>query len=449
MQARNQQYTLATRAHIDELARLGWYHSIELPDGSLIKGHQSIDRLQWRLRRFPVPPDLSGKRVLDIGAWDGWFSFEMERRGAEVVAVDLTVKERFLTAKRLLRSNVEYVISDIQQLSPERLGRFDIVLFLGVLYHTKHPLLALERVCDLCTDMAFIESYVTDDGSDPSAPPAMEFYETTELRGQFDNWVGPNTSCLLALCRTAGFPRVELADVTDSRASVTCHRTWPDVPRCSGSAPYVTCVENSVTRDHDFSTSRDDYVAVWFESDARDLACGNVFPRVGSFGSRPVIVANTGGDGWHANFKLPLGLSPGWHEVALRANSAWSNGVRIPIDVPPDQQRSAGGVRADLTIEIIADGKTWRRNTVYIRPGSCISLWVRGLPDGTDKSEVCVRLDGVDLPAVFVSTPGPDGLIQVNALLPASMKAGEYSLSLGYLDYESSSRKISLVSETS
>ena len=64
------------------------YHSIELPDGSVLPGLQSIEQLRHRLDVFGLPGDLRGKRVIDIGAWDGWFSFECERRGAAVTAVD-------------------------------------------------------------------------------------------------------------------------------------------------------------------------------------------------------------------------------------------------------------------------------------------------------------------------------------------------------------------------
>ena len=71
-----------SRRQIERLPKLGWYHSIELPDGSVIQGHQTLEQLRAASRQFPIPADLTGKRVLDIGAWDGWFSFEMERRGA-------------------------------------------------------------------------------------------------------------------------------------------------------------------------------------------------------------------------------------------------------------------------------------------------------------------------------------------------------------------------------
>src|ERR1700691_2650901 len=112
-QARNAHITSETRKQIDQLNALGWYHSIELPDGEVIQGFLSIERLKTRLAQFPIPSDLRGKRVLDIGAWDGWFSFEMERRGAQVVALDSTRNQKLPLARDLLNSKIEYVIADI------------------------------------------------------------------------------------------------------------------------------------------------------------------------------------------------------------------------------------------------------------------------------------------------------------------------------------------------
>src|SRR5579863_4753165 len=97
-QARDPDYTAKVQIQSGELAKLGYYHSIELPDGRIIPGIQSVETQRRRIAQFPIPQDLRGKRVLDIGAWDGWFSFEMERRGATVVAVDATKKTRFLEA---------------------------------------------------------------------------------------------------------------------------------------------------------------------------------------------------------------------------------------------------------------------------------------------------------------------------------------------------------------
>ncbi|HEY2012913.1 MAG TPA: methyltransferase domain-containing protein [Bryobacteraceae bacterium] len=433
MEARNQLYTSETQKQIGELNRLGWYHSIELPDGQVIEGLQTLDQLRTRLAQFPIPRDLTGKRVLDIGAWDGWFSFEMEKRGAEVLAIDSAEHTQFRVARDLLGSRVDYRIADICRLSSHEIGRFDIVLFFGVLYHVKHPLLALETVCDLTTDMAFIESFVTDDGSDLSVPPLMEFYETTELRGQFDNWVGPNTSCLLAFCRTAGFATAQLESVLNHRAHVSCSRKWPSRPAIED-APYITCVENSVSRDHAFSSLADDYVSFWFKSPHLNLTCDDVFPQIGDYGSRPVIVHPTGGDGWHANCKLPTRLDPGWYEARIRVrDSAASNTVRIGVDLPIGQAGVPSEPLAhssEIAIRLATDGKTWDRYSVHVGADACLSLWVAGLPDPCDRSQVRVRLNGTDLPALFVSSRDREGLTQVNALLPAGLAPGSVSVAL-------------------
>src|SRR6202162_56171 len=128
-QARNPAVTEETRKQIKELEELGWDHSIELPDGQVIRGLQSLEQLRSRIKQFPIPEDLTGKRVLDIGAWDGWFSFEMERRGAQVVAVAASKQKTFLQANALLNSQVEYKQMDVYELTPQRVGYFDIVLF--------------------------------------------------------------------------------------------------------------------------------------------------------------------------------------------------------------------------------------------------------------------------------------------------------------------------------
>jgi tRNA (mo5U34)-methyltransferase len=429
MQARNPVYTRATREQIGQLNRLGWYHSIELPNGEVLPGLQTVDQLRRRIAQYPIPADLTGKRVLDIGAWDGWFSFEMEKRGAQVLAIDSAEHTQFLVARDLLGSKIEYRIADICRLRAEDIGRFDIVLFFGVLYHLKHPLLALETVCDLSTDMACIESFVTDDGTGLTAPPVMEFYETTELRGQFDNWVGPNTACLMAWCRTAGFARVDFHSVLDQRAHVSCFRKW-DGAAGGGEAPYITCIENSVSRDHRFSRHADDYVSFWFKAAAQDLTCDEVYPEVGPYGTRPVHIHHTGGDGWHANCKLPPGLAAGWHEARLRIReSAWSNLVRIGVDVA-QEEHPAAAAGSDVRIHLLTDGRTWERYRVHSGADACVSLWVIGLPDPCDRGEVRVRWNGADLPAIYVSGHDRDGLTQVNALLPSGMAPGAAEVAL-------------------
>lgn len=482
--ARNVETTEAYGRLIDRLGKLGWYHSIELPDGSVIPGTQTIDQLRARISRYPIPQDLRGKRVLDIGAWDGWFSFEMERRGATVVAVDSVRQETFFEARRLLNSKVEYIVEDVCHLSPRDIGYFDIVLFFGVLYHLKHPLLALERVCELSTDMACVESWVTDDPPQQGASALLEFYETTELAGQFDNWCGPNTACLLAFLRTAGFVNPELIGVDDNRALAVAYRKWPDrsvnhrasdarsqsSPRSenarSPDAPALVCVENLWTRDHTFRSDRDQYFTVWFDTDHVDhalaggldnlsagtpggLDCDNVFIEVGPYACRPVGVRSIGGAGWQANGKLPPGLARGWFDVRLAVkngltNATWSNPARIPVDLSRSERRAGGTISEALEIAIVTDGKTYERNRVRVGVESSVSAWVRGIPDDAAKGEVALRLDGTDLPAVYLSAPDDQGLVQINSMLPPSMEPGEYSIAVALRGVESRPATIEL-----
>ena len=427
MKARNPVVTEETRKLIARLQTDGWYHSIELPGGEVTPGLQTLEQLRLRAKQFPIPEDLRGKRVLDIGAWDGWFSFEMERRGATVVAVDAVRSEKFLYARERLGSKVDYHVSDVYDLRPDDLGVFDVVLFLGVLYHLKNPVLALERVCAMSRDLVCVESFVTDDGSDRDAKPSMEFYETTELCGQFDNWVGPNIACLLSFCRTAGFARVSLESVLDNRAHVTCQRKWGG-GQGTGPAPYIMSLDNATSHDLIFSAAKDDYVSLWFKTDQAGLSEDDVFPDIGEFGARPVVIHNVGGDGWLVVCKLPPGLGPGWAPVRLRArDSASSNTVRLGIDASADELRRrtrACGGNPEFKIEGATDGKTWEPNVVRIGPDACVSLWVRGLPAGARAEDVFVRIDGRELPCVFVSEPDSGGLRQVNALLPSGLRAG-------------------------
>ncbi len=112
-------------------ARGGWYHSFALPDGTQIEGYNSLDHLNYRYGKFPIPGDLTGRAVLDIGAWDGWFSFEAERRGARVTSIDCVEVENFLAMRKRLGSQADYRILDFYELPQAGLGCFDYVFFSG------------------------------------------------------------------------------------------------------------------------------------------------------------------------------------------------------------------------------------------------------------------------------------------------------------------------------
>ena len=123
-------------------------------------------RYDRRLRLLRIPEDLTGWSVLDIGAWHGFFSFECERRGADrVLAVDRFAWDRFgmeefLSAHRRFDSRVEYRHSDVHLLDPSVIGQFDLVLLLGVFYHLRNPLAALERVRAVTKRLLICETHV-------------------------------------------------------------------------------------------------------------------------------------------------------------------------------------------------------------------------------------------------------------------------------------------------
>ena len=143
-----------------------WHHRIEVAPGFWTPGLQDTQRV---LEQIELPEDLTGKRVLDIGARDGFFTFEAERRGAaEVVALDNEPPDQtgFAIAAELLGSRARYVTENVYSLTPDDLGSFDVVLFLGVIYHLRHPLLALDRIHDVCAPDAllFVETHMLDEG---------------------------------------------------------------------------------------------------------------------------------------------------------------------------------------------------------------------------------------------------------------------------------------------
>jgi tRNA (mo5U34)-methyltransferase len=195
------------------VAALRWFHTIDLGNGVVTRG---IDDSPRRLAQLGLPDSLRGLNVLDVGAWDGFYSFECERRGAaRVVATDSYswhgdgwgTKQGFLTARHALGSRVEDVDVDVMDLSPERLGTFDVVLFLGVLYHLRHPLLALEKVAAVTRGTLILETVVDLVGL---RRPAMAFYAGRELNNDPTNWWAPNASAMAGMLSSVGFENVRL-----------------------------------------------------------------------------------------------------------------------------------------------------------------------------------------------------------------------------------------------
>lgn len=318
------------------------YHSIELPDGSILPGLQPVEHLRNRLALFGLPEDLTGKRVLDIGAWDGWFSFECERRGADVVAIDCVELATFLEAKELLGSKVDYRTLDVAEISAEKLGKFDIVLFFGVLYHLRHPLLGLERVLEVCTDTALIESFVIESEA-RAIPTVMEFYERAELGGQIDNWCGPSPECLVSMCRSAGFAQVALLGITSQRASVKCQRHWPEQIVLAEPVPLLVSAVNSRTYLPTFHQFKDEYICCFFKAPGEAIGVDNVRLEVDGFGVPAILVTANGHGAWQANCLRPVGLEPGRHTVTVRVGGSGRSNAALFTVLDANGNEPAGG----------------------------------------------------------------------------------------------------------
>jgi tRNA (mo5U34)-methyltransferase len=229
----------------DELARradeLGWFHSIDLGQGVVTKGLSKGP--------FLTPaemPDFSGKSVLDIGAWDGYYSFMAERHGAaSVVALDhyvwgvdmvarqqywkecadagvlpdhdrdlrdfwrpeLPGRRAFDFAQEALGSKVRAQLADFATVDLEEVGHFDVVLYLGVLYHMKEPLRALERLRAVTDEVAVIETQAVHIAG-LGTQNLMQFFGG-EFVGDYGNWFVPTLEGLVQLALAAGFAEVK------------------------------------------------------------------------------------------------------------------------------------------------------------------------------------------------------------------------------------------------
>ena len=151
---------------LDRAKSMSWYHTLELPGGVVTPG---IFDLRDSVADYRLPERLDGLRALEVGTWDGFWAFELERRGAEVVALDLDREEDldwparrrpetfadvqrgqgFAVAKELLGSKAERVVRSIYHATPEDLGTFDLVFCGSVLIHLRDQILALERIAAL------------------------------------------------------------------------------------------------------------------------------------------------------------------------------------------------------------------------------------------------------------------------------------------------------------
>lgn len=232
-----------------------WYHRIVINDEITTPG---INDGAQTLKRLQLPMDCRGKRVLDLGTRDGYFAFEMERRGAEVVAVDYVPPDKtgFAVVSRILGSKVTHLHANIYNLSPQTLGTFDIVLFLGLLYHLPDLVRALNVVRSLCHDRMYLETQSIDnalllpDGSTVPlasvAPvladmPLVQFYPGRTLNNDPTNYWAPNLKALTAMLTECRFS-VLRQSLHQDRAIVECQTAENE------ELAYFNAISSSTTR---------------------------------------------------------------------------------------------------------------------------------------------------------------------------------------------------------
>ncbi len=203
-----------------------WRHQIEVEPGIITPG---TERTQEEAGRLRLPRDLSGRRVLDIGCSDGYYAFCCESRGAtEVVAIDDESSllaggglNGFRVAHGLLGSQVAYAARSVDDLDPDVDGKFDVILFINVLYHLPNPFLSLQRIASVARPGArlILKTHFRQDvrvwwrgeayGLDIDRRPKWWFFPKSELGGDPTNWWSPNRAGLEAMLTATGWGKLE------------------------------------------------------------------------------------------------------------------------------------------------------------------------------------------------------------------------------------------------
>jgi len=211
-----------------------WFHSIPLRPGITTYGEKTEEILAGEERAILGGLDLQGRSVLDVGAWNGYYSFAAKRRGAaRVLATDSFTwthprfrgQETFELVRDELGLDVEMLLIDPPRITPE-LGRFDVVLFLGVFYHLFDPIDVLQRVRAVTGQLLMIETH--QDLAD-RIQPGMVFYPGAVLNNDPSNWWGPNPALMLHLLGQLGFARI-------------LYRHYPHAPRAPMNRGIYACL---------------------------------------------------------------------------------------------------------------------------------------------------------------------------------------------------------------
>lgn len=183
----------------------GTYHRLDLGGGVVVEGEYDMDAY---LPHYQLPADLTGRTALDVGTASGYFAFELERRGAEVTAMDLYTDAFFGEVRRALGSSASYRQQDIYGLTPA-FGQFDLVVCGSLLLHLPDPLGAARALRAVCRGQAVVATYAS---NDPliEGRPVLEFLGQKASDGDYYTYWRMTPDALVALLRVAGFARAEV-----------------------------------------------------------------------------------------------------------------------------------------------------------------------------------------------------------------------------------------------
>jgi len=224
----------------NKVKKIRWKHGFEIVPGLIVNGDFGfIDSKKLLSETYGLPEDLTGLSALDIGALDGVHTFELERRGAKVTAIDIQSPDKtgFNTVKEIRGSKAEYIQGNVYDLKALLSQKFDIILYFGVWYHLKNPVMAMEQIGSVLKDdglllgegEALIE-YTERDGRPLDTPEDRRFaaslaaselpisvYYPAAMKGDEWNWYVPNLACVKAWMETAQIEYIS-------------HTWWNDFP---------------------------------------------------------------------------------------------------------------------------------------------------------------------------------------------------------------------------
>ena len=195
---------------------IDWFHSMPFSSGEVAKGQRPLNVLRREADHI-FKMGVQGKSLLDIGAWDGFFSFEAEKRGArDVLSTDhfcwsgpgWGTKHGYDFTHAAYGSKARSLDIDVFSLDPATVGTFDVVLFLGVLYHLKDVYGGLERAAAMAENLLIVETVTN---CNHLEEPVMRHFLRTELDGDPTNFFAPNAACLRSILTELGFETIEIA----------------------------------------------------------------------------------------------------------------------------------------------------------------------------------------------------------------------------------------------